>query len=432
VSTRVSGEPRGRVEGTATLPRTSRVLALRDRLERWPSWAVLLGFFALTRLFAAGAIETAALCCQNPAGVGTLTPGFSDMMGIWDGRWYHRIVEHGYPPDLPVDQDTGVVTYSAWAFYPVFPLVVRALVSLGIPFAVAAVLLNLVLAAAAVLLIWRLLSAAATTVLHRRMALLAAMLWCLHPATAVLQIAYSEALACLLLAAFLLLVMRRRYAWASLVVLVLGFTRAVAPPLAVVVIVHVVLRWRAERRSGAVPFAGQRVPAAVMVLSTAISSISWPLYVGLSTGTLFGFFDVQAAWGQRPERGPFLAWVTWAWQHQGLAGVLLLLGMVAAYISLVLGRHGAFLASEVRVWALVYPVYLLAVVRPITSMWRFMLLDFPLAAILVSLAVRGADGGHVTAGWPRRLAITTAALLLGVAAWTLTLLTYVPWAGKPP
>ena len=112
--------------------------------------------------------------------------------------------------------------------------------------------------------------------------------------------------------------------------------------------------------------------------------------------------------------------------------MVILVGLVATYIALILGRHGRWLAIELRVWALAYPLYLLAVVRPITSMWRFLLLDFPLAAILVSLAVRGADGGHVTAGWPRRLAFTTLALLVGVTAWTLTLMTYVPWAGKPP
>ena len=42
-----------------------------------------------------------------------------------------------------------------------------------------------------------------------------------------------------------------------------------------------------------------------------------------------------------------------------------------------------------RVWALAYPLFLLAVVRPITSMWRFLMLDFPVAAIVVSMTVRG-------------------------------------------
>ena len=76
--------------------------------------------------------------------------------------------------------------------------------------------------------------------------------------------------------------------------------------------------------------------------------------------------------------------------------MLLLLAIVASYVSLVVGRHGSWLVAEVRVWALAYPLFLLAVVRPITSMWRFLMLDFPIAAIVVSMTVRGADGQRVT------------------------------------
>ena len=95
---------------------------------------------------------------------------------------------------------------------------------------------------------------------------------------------------------------------------------------------------------------------------------------------------MQAAWGQKPESGPFVLWLSWAWEAHGLVGVVILVGLVATYIALILGRHGRWLAVELRVWALAYPLYLLAVVRPITSMWRFLLLDFPIAA-------RGGLGG---------------------------------------
>ena len=84
-------------------------------------------------------------------------------------------------------------------------------------------------------------------------------------------------------------------------------------------------------------------------------------------------------------RGRARSWrgCLWSWDALGVAGVLLLLAIVATYVSLVLGRHGSWLAAELRVWALAYPLFLLAVVRPITSMWRFLMLDFPVAAIVV-------------------------------------------------
>jgi hypothetical protein len=410
------------------------VRALRDRVLSWPTWAVLLGFYLLTRVAVALVIQASAVCCQNPAGVGILDPGYLDMVGIWDGTWYHRIADTGYPSTLPYDPVSDEVTFSAWAFYPVFPMVLKLLGGVGIPFLLAASVVNVAAGAASVLLVWRLLSArAGDCLLHQRMALLATMLWCLYPATAVLQIAYSEALGMALLAAFLCLLLDRRYLWCALVVLLLGFTRAVAPPLAVVVLGHLVLRWRSERATaGRAPLAGQRVSAVVLLAATGLSALAWPLVVGLVTGKLDAFFLVQAAWGQKPGQGPFVAWVLWSWDALGVPGVLLLLAVVAAYVSLVMGRHGSWLALEVRVWALAYPLFLLAVVRPITSMWRFLMLDFPVAAIVVSMTVRGADGQRVTDGWPRRLLFVTLALGVGVLAWTVVLLTDTPWSDSPP
>ena len=406
--------------------------ALRDRLLARPTWVVVVGAFVVSRVVVAVIVQGAAMCCQVPAGVRKLHPGYLDLVPIWDGGWYHEVVLSGYPLPLPFDSDTGRITFSPWAFYPGFPYLVHGLTAIGIPFVAAALIVNLVAGAAGAYLIWRTFAFEATSVLRRRMALLSALLWCLYPATAVLQIAYSEALAVALLAGALLLLMQRRYLWASLVVLALGFTRAVAPPIAVVVLVHLVARWRAERADERPFLAGQRLSALVLLASTAVSAVAWPVVVGVATGRMDAFFQVQAVWGQRPDKGPFVAWITWAWDHLGIVGVLLLLGIVASYVSLVVGRHGQWLAPEIRAWALAYPLFLLAVVRPITSMWRFLLLDFPVAAIVVSMTIRGADGGHVTRGWPRRLVLLTAVLLVGVMVWSATLLTYTPWADSPP
>ena len=104
---------------------------------------------------------------------------------------------------------------------------------------------------------------------------------------------------------------------------------------------------------------------------------------------------------------------------------------LATYVALVLGRHGRWICIEARAWALAYPLYLFAVVRPITSMWRFLLLDFPLAALLASVAMRTANGRAScrtgAAGSPscwrrRRRAVW----------WTCALLVYTPWGSFPP
>lgn len=415
------------------------VRATRDRVLVLPTWALLVGVFVVSRLVTAAIVQTAAVCCQNPAGVADLHPGYEDMVGLWDGAWYRRIVESGYPIPLPVDGDTGEVTFSAWAFYPLFPYAVRALTASGLSFDAAAQLLNLPLALLAVLLAWRLFSARADVLtrpsdstLYQRMAVLAAGVWCFYPATAVLQIAYSEAVATCLLAGFLLALIHRRYWLAVLMVVLLGFARAVAPPLGVVVLVHLVVRMREERRLGLPLLHGARVVAPALLLATGISAVAWPVLVGLVSGDPRAFFTIQAKWGQEPGKGPFVAWLTWAWDQMGIVGVLVLLALVVAYIALATGRHGRWLAVELRTWALAYPLFLLAVTRPITSMWRFLLLDFPLAAILVSIVVRGAEAGGVEPTWPRRLGVAVVGLVAGMAAWTVVLLTYTPWFDGPP
>jgi hypothetical protein len=226
--------------------------------------------------------------------------------------------------------------------------------------------------------------------------------------------------------------MQRRYAWVAVLAIALGFTRAAAPAIACAAIAHLVLRWREDRAAGGVPLGGHRLSAALMLVATGVSSIAWPIVVGFISGLPMAFFDVQAAWGQKPESGPFVLWLSWAWEGHGIVGVTILIALVATYIALIVGRHGRWLAVELRVWALAYPLYLLAVVRPITSMWRFLLLDFPIAAVVASVAMRTSTGAKVVAHWRRRVGVVALILLIGLFWITCTLLTYTPWASTPP
>ncbi|GAB3449061.1 glycosyltransferase family 39 protein [Phycicoccus ginsengisoli] len=420
--------------GLAALRTSAGRSAVAQRALRHPV-AYLMLVYVLSRGLVVAAMGVAAVWFQTPAGVGHVDPNVADILGGWDSVWYDRIAHSGYPVPLPADPDTGLLTYSEWAFYPVFPFLVRALMVTGLPFLGAAVALNLVVGAAATLLVWRCFHFAvhaSPQPARDRLALTAASLWCLYPATGVLVMPYTEALAAVLVAASLLLLLQRRYAWVAGLAIVLGFTRAVAPAMACAVVAHLVLRWREDRAAGVVPLSGQRVTAGLMIAATAVSSVSWPVVVGLVSGLPTAFFDVQAAWGQKPESGPFVLWIVWAWESHGLYGVLVLVSLVATYIALILGRHGRWLAVELRVWALAYPLYLLAVVRPITSMWRFLLLDFPIAALVASVAMRTSTGARIVPHWRRRVGVVAVVLVAGMFWFTCTLLTYTPWAAAPP
>ncbi|KGN33658.1 membrane protein [Knoellia sinensis KCTC 19936] len=391
--------------------------------------------YVASRLVALGAMWVAATWFQNPAGVGHLDPTVGDLIGLWDSEWYERIATQGYPVPLPADPNTGKLTYSAWAFYPLFPFLVKGLMTLGLPFTAAAVGLNVILGGVGAVLIWALFRHG----LHaepqpgrERLALVAACLWCFYPATGVMLKPYTEPLAVVLVAASLLYLMRRRYAVVAAIAVPLGFTRGVAAAMGCAALIHLVVRIREDREAGVAPLRGQRFTAALMLVVTGLSGIAWPVVVGVVSGIPTAFFDVQEAWGQKPASGPFVLWLEWAWDARGLAGLLVLIALCGTYFTLILGRHGRWIPVEVRAWAVAYPLYLFAVVRPITSMWRFLLLDFPIAALLASVAMRTSTGERIVKHWRRRVAVLLVPVLAGLLWWTCALLTYTPWGSRPP
>ena len=139
----------------------------------------------------------------------------------WDGRWYLEIVRRGYPRSIPPD-----ITYfeleARAAFFPLYPLSVRALdrVLPGGDTA-AALFLNLLLAVAAVLLVG---------VLARRLygdevAERAMVLFAVFPGSFVLSFAYAEALLIVLAAACFWLLLEERWLLAGLLAALATATR---------------------------------------------------------------------------------------------------------------------------------------------------------------------------------------------------------------
>ena len=83
------------------------------------------------------------------------SPDYWTATTLWDGQWYRTIVEEGYPSALPMEGD-GSVSRSTWAFYPAYPMLVRAVMWVSrAPFEVVAPTLSTVLGAGAVCLLYR-------------------------------------------------------------------------------------------------------------------------------------------------------------------------------------------------------------------------------------------------------------------------------------
>ena len=108
--------------------------------------------------------------------------------------------------------------------------------------------------------------------------------------------------------------------WVAAIAVPLGFTRGVAPALGVRR-PHPPRRPLARgprgRRRARSPDSGPRPSSCSGLLG--LSAVAWPVVAGLVTGVPTAFFDVQAAWGQRPDKGPFVLWFEWAWQGKGVA-----------------------------------------------------------------------------------------------------------------
>lgn len=392
--------------------------------RRWPWWVQALGVYAAARLFSAVALVVVA-GHQAANGWTGEHPSYTEYTGLmWDATWYRQIAEGGYPDSLPVGTD-GQVTQNAWAFFPLFPLLARMLMSLtGASWAVVAPTLALVLGAAAVVVIHRVISVGAPRAVAARpgLPLATVLLVSVFPTSAVMQVGYTESLALLLIALSLWAIITRHYGWAVLGVLALGFTRAVALPMAAVVLVHVWLRWREHRSLPPRTWAA----LAGLAVAAGLSGVLWMLICGWVTGVPDAYLQTQAAWRGSPDIAPFGAWSYilpfWFGDAWALVGV----GIVLLTAVVLLAPSTRRLGGELYTWAAAYPLYLCAAIEPGSSLARFLLLAFPLGAATAGVLPRPRWAARA---WTWLLVV----VMLGLqVVWLWQIWRFVPPSGWPP
>lgn len=144
-----------------------------------------------------------------------------------DASNYLDIARLGYPDRLPVDPATGEVTANNTAFFPLLPMLVKAVAwPLGGRYVLAALLVSVVLGAASAFAVWKL----ADHLRGRRVADRAVMLYCLFPGAFVFGFLYSESLAALLGAFCLLALCKRQWLLAGVLA---GIGTSVRPNMVV-------------------------------------------------------------------------------------------------------------------------------------------------------------------------------------------------------
>ena len=405
---------------------TGRLARVTIPLSIW----LPLAIFAVTRLYGfviivLAARQQVALPSPDHPGIYQFTahpasPGYLALITNWDGQWYERIATLGY--HLPVPGGSGAKD-ALWtfAFLPVFPTVVGAMMAVtGLGFAVCATVVNLVAGGVAMVVMFALVERTAG-----RFAAGAAVLFtCCSVAAPLFQSAYSESISLLLVCTVLLLVARRRYAWAVAAVVLLSLTRLVTPPLAIVVMVHAALRYR-DRAQDPI----RRGEIVGMSVLTVVSAASVSLWSTITSAVTSGVKTTGANRGSVSNAvvvGRF-GWFTNAYEHLGWIGVFALALLVVILLVVAVSSLTRTWGVEVRTWFAIYPIFLLFVAGVHTGMLRYLLLAFPLALLMI--------GSPEPAAIPRKraaLVVTVSVISLALQApWVSHALVVTRLAGKP-
>jgi hypothetical protein len=345
----------------------------------------VLVVFAASRVVTTTIMLIFASMQQQNAWTGA-DPDYFSFASLWDAHWYYIISVSGYPTDLPLTAD-GHVGESAWAFMPVYPLLVGAVSTLtGAPFAVVAVFVSTGFALGTALVFYRLMH----LVLPAGQALFSVVLFCVAPLSPILQVAYAEPMGLFFLTLALYLLLQRRY-WSLLpVVAVMSLTRPSALAFALTMGLHVIYRW-VKRDTQPFPVR-DRVASTIAGAFSAVMGFAWLLIAWSVTGSPTAYTDTELAWRAAyigyGELVPFSGWIAGAnwwmasWGIPQPVGPILLVALVALFVVAMFAPPVKRLGVDLRLWLASYALYILAVFFPQSSTFRLLIPVFPILGAL--------------------------------------------------
>ena len=399
----------------------TEVLPLRSR-RVFVGW--VLAVYALARVVTT-TVLLVVMRHQVPSGMtgGDDVPvSYFPFTALWDGQWYLRVAEDGYPDVLPVT-DSGKVGENAWAFYPLFPMLARLGMSVtGLGFPTVASTIALLCGAGAAVVMGLLLRGR----IGDPSAYAVVALWASFPASVTLQLAYTESLAMLLLVGYLYALTRERWVVATVIAVLVGLSRPIAVPLGLVTLVVVVMRWRRRRERPIAP----RTYAAMLaaLVGCGVAGLLWPVVAWWRTGVSTAYTDTMAAW--RSYRSIEL-FVPWADRVQDPSWGPWLVGGPIAVLLMVAGPWARNLGADLRTWTLAYTVDLMATLDPFTSIFRYLVPLFPLLVVVLGAGWADRRGNTWTRVLLRAVPLLVA-FVVGQYFWTDVLWRFVPPSDYPP
>jgi mannosyltransferase PIG-V len=292
----------------------------------------------------------------------------SDILTQWDGVWYRMIAQHGYAP--PADP-------LAPAFFPVYPILIRAVQFIVRDFQVASLLVSNGCLIAAALLLMRLLSLDYDELTSRRV--LTFLMF--SPASFFLSSAYTESTFLLLSIGALFAARQKKWLVAALCGMALTATRAPGLLIGLPLFAEYVLQWK-ERGGNARTFFR---PHLLLLALVPVGLLSYMLYLYVQRGDFFLPMHAQAGgWGKIMT----LPWQTF------FSPIRFPTSHIPLYQAIVGGAiilAGAGFFLRIRATYLVY----MAAAIPFYLMWgsldglpRYLAILFPLHIVLALLSVR--------------------------------------------
>ena len=326
------------------------------------AWAALaarpIGIYLASRAVVAAAMWLASRIPPQ-ASVGYIVT-------TWDAGWYMDTARLGYPQALPIVD--GHVAQSTFAFFPFFPLCMRAVHALGFSYRMSGLLVAGAAGIITVVLMWFLL---------RRMwgdgaADRGVALFCFFPGAFVLSMVYAEALMlCLTIGCLLALLSRR---WVLAGVLGAAATATTSHALAVVpacawaaaVAIHQRREWR----------------ALVAPLLSPVGFVGFQLFLWQRTGVFDAYTQTHEAWGV--EINPVVVWGQFGdFLRRPLVDMNITVAVAGAAIVIV--TFVLLVRARPPVPVLLYTVFALLPVMVSEGLGarpRFVLTAFPLVAVL--------------------------------------------------
>ncbi len=349
----------------------------------------------------------------NPPGV---TRGFGwlgDLLAApaarWDAAWYLVIARYGYRPDL------GAFTSSRTAFFPLYPLGLRAIAMFGVPLVLAGVLLSMLALALALYGIHRLTTLElarggrlSATCPGGEVARLAVMLTAFAPMAFFLSAVYSESLYLALSVGLFWSARQGRWALVGLIGALASATRSTGLVLALPALVLYLygpredrpadfaagerLRWRqiagsgTRARAAASQLLGRLRPRyrlrrnVLWIGLLPAGVILYAAFLALSGGDALAPFHAQEVWG-RHFAGPYIG--VWDGMKAAFDGARQLLSFQSHHVYFAVATGSAFVSAGHNLMLL---VFLIAAVPAIVGVLRTLPLAYG-AYVLAALAL---------------------------------------------